>query len=134
MEPDYEVFLNKYFEIGALDSSDGRSPFDPRKSSLITRDFEHFLEPIQYKNILKDFKLRIKKLLKEALTLQDNNQFTPLHIASYYGDFKSSRYMVDMGADPVHENYNTRPLEVSRDKFSRNVLQNLNEAANESNH
>ena len=42
--------------------------------------------------------------------------------------------MVSKGADPVHANYRERPLEVSRDKFSRNVLQNLNDAANESNH
>ena len=72
--------------------------------------------------------------MHEALIQQDSNQFTPLHIASYYGDFKSSRYMVSKGADPVHANYRERPLEVSRDKFSRNVLQNLNDAANESNH
>jgi len=38
-EPDYENFLTKYFEIGALDSPDGRSPFDPRRSSLIVKDF-----------------------------------------------------------------------------------------------
>ena len=42
--------------------------------------------------------------------------------------------MVEMGADPVHINYKERPLEVSKDKFSRSVLQNLNDAAHESNH
>ncbi len=42
--------------------------------------------------------------------------------------------MVDNGADPVHVNYRERPLEVSRDKFARSVLQNLNDAAHESNH
>ena len=133
-EPDYEYFLRNYFEIGALDSPDGTTPFDPRKSSLLIKEFEHLLEPREYNNIIKDFKIRIRALTKEALNLQDSNQFTPLHIASYYGDFKASRYMVDMGADPVHANYRERPLEVSRDKFSRSVLQNLNDAAHESNH
>ena len=66
--------------------------------------------------------------------MQDSNQFTPLHIASYYGDFKSSRFMVEMGADPVSVNYRERPLEVSKDKFARGVLQTLNDAAHESNH
>lgn len=42
--------------------------------------------------------------------------------------------MVEMGADPVSVNYRERPLEVSKDKFSRGVLQNLNYAAHESNH
>lgn len=133
-EPDYDRFLKNYFEIGALDSADGRAPFDPRKSSLLIKEFEHLLEPREFCNIQKDFKIRIRALIKEALNQQDSNQFTPLHIASYYGDFKSSRYMVDMGADPVHANYRERPLEVSRDKFSRSVLQNLNDAAHESNH
>jgi len=121
-EPDYEVFLRNYFEIGALDSPDGRTPFDPRKSSLLIKEFENLLEPREFNNINKDFKLRIRAVVKEALNSQDSNQFTPLHIASYYGDFKSSRYMVDMGADPVHVNYRERPLEVSKDKFSRSVL------------
>ena len=121
-EPDYDAFLRKYFEIGALDSPNGRAPFDPRKSSLVIKDFEHLLDPVEYNNIGKDFKQRIRRLTKDALNLLDQNQYTPLHIASYYGDFKSSRYMVDMGADPVHDSYRERPLEVSRDKYSRTVL------------
>ena len=55
-EPDYEAFLRKYFEIGALDSPNGRAPFDPRKSSLVIKDFEHLLDPVEYNNIGKDFK------------------------------------------------------------------------------
>lgn len=42
--------------------------------------------------------------------------------------------MVDSGADPVNLNFKERPLEVSKDKFARGVLQSLNEAASESNH
>ena len=133
-EPDYDAFLRNYFEIGALDRPDGRAPFDPRKSSTLIKEFEHLLEPQEFKNIIKDFTNRIKRLVKEALNMQDSNQFTPLHIASYYGDFKASRFMVDMGADPVNVNFRERPLEVSKDKFSRSVLQNLNDAAHESNH
>lgn len=133
-EPDYERFLRNYFEIASLDSADGRAPFDPRKSSLVIKDFEHLLEPVEFNNIIKDFKIRIRSVIKEALNMQDSNQFTPLHIASYFGDFKASRFMVDMGAEPVHHNYRERPLEVSKDKFARSVLQNLNDAAHESNH
>ena len=63
----------------------------------------------------------------------DVNGHTPLHIASYFGDFKSARYMVDLGATPMSENFVTRPLEVSKDKFARSVLQNLNNAASDAN-
>jgi len=37
--------------------------------------------------------------------------------------------MVDLGADSTNAYFKERPLEVSRDKFARGVLQNLNEAA-----
>jgi ankyrin repeat protein len=43
--------------------------------------------------------------------------------------------MVDAGAEPTSINFEAgeRPLEISKDKFSRDVLQNLNDAANEGN-
>ena len=41
--------------------------------------------------------------------------------------------MVDMGADSVNKSFNKRPLEVSKDKFARGVLQTLNDAAEDSN-
>ena len=37
--------------------------------------------------------------------------------------------MVDLGADRVNSSFQKRPLEVSKDKFARSVLQNLNDAA-----
>jgi hypothetical protein len=45
-----------------------------------------------------------------------------LHVASYFGDFKASRIMVDLGADSTSVNFTERPLEVSKDKFARSVL------------
>jgi len=68
-EPDYERFLRNYFEIGSLDNPEGRTPFDPRKSSLLIKDFEHMLEPTEFSNIVKDFKIRIRSLSKEALNM-----------------------------------------------------------------
>lgn len=60
---------------------------------------------------------------------QDVNSHTPLHIASYVGDFKSARLFVDLGADAQSGEYKTKPLMVSKDKFARSVITNLNEAA-----
>ena len=34
------------------------------------------------KSIIKDFTNRIRRLIKEALNMQDSNQFTPLHMSS----------------------------------------------------
>jgi ankyrin repeat protein len=61
-------------------------------------------------------------LLKEILDKQDLNYHSPLHVASYFGDFKCSRYMIKLGADPNSAAFAERPLEVGKDKFTRSVL------------
>ena len=118
-----------YFEIGGLDNPDMRPEFDPRKTSDILTEFHHLLLPKEFKQIQKNFKAQVKVILKEALSQQDVNSHTPLHIASFFGDFKAARYMVELGAVPTSQEYTERPLEVSKDKFARSVLQNLNDAA-----
>jgi len=65
--------------------------------------------------------------------MQDRNQYTPLHIASYFGDFKAVRHMMALGAESKSAAYAERPLEVGKDDFVRRVLTNINEAAYESN-
>lgn len=117
-----------YFEIGGLDDPEQRPAFDPRKTHDLLREFEHLLLPREFAQIKKNFKAQVAALLKQALDMQDNNQHTPLHIASYFGDFKQSRLMVDLGAESQAATAE-RPLEVSKDKFARSVLQNLNDAA-----
>jgi ankyrin repeat protein len=54
-------------------------------------------------------------------------------VASYFGDFKASRFMVKLGADPNSPAFAERPLECGKDKFTRSVLQNLNDAAYQAN-
>ncbi len=41
--------------------------------------------------------------------------------------------MVDLGAEATSTSFTERPLEVSKDKFARSVLQNLNDAASQAN-
>lgn len=63
----------------------------------------------------------------------DKNLQSPLHVSSYFGDFKASRVLTAKGAEPSSAAYAVRPLEVGKDKFTRGVLQNLNKAATEAN-
>ena len=105
----------------------------PRKYRGILAEFKHLLSPKDYDAIVKDFRLSARSLLKEVLDAQDANYHSPLHVASYFGDFKASRYMVKLGADPNSPAFAERPLEVGKDKFVRGVLQNLNEAAYQAN-
>ena len=79
------------------------------------------------------FRHEAKELLRDALNIQDVNYHTPLHISSYFGDFKSSRLFTLHGADPASEANAEAPLQIAKDRFSREVLQNLNNAAVTSN-
>jgi ankyrin repeat protein len=72
---------------------------------------------------MKEFKQQVKVgLLRKALNTPDKNGHTPLHIASYFGDFKSQKFMVDLGAVSNPKNCEQRPLEIGKDKFARGVL------------
>lgn len=117
----YDQFLNLFFELQLLENADERK-FDPRKYNGILSEFKHLLEPKEYNNILKDFQYQVKFLLKEILDKQDENYHSPLHVASYFGDFKASRFMIGLGADPNSPAFAERPLEVGKDKFTRGVL------------
>jgi ankyrin repeat protein len=93
------------------------------------QDFKHLLSAKEYNSIVKDFKYQVKILLKEVLQMLDENKHSPLHVASYFGDFKASRFMISLGAEPNSAGFGHRPLEVGKDKYTRDVLQNLNDAA-----
>lgn len=54
-------------------------------------------------------------------------------MASYFGDFKASRLMIKKGAEPTSAAFAERPLNMSKDKYTRDVLQNLNKAAVQAN-
>lgn len=60
--------------------------------------------------------------MARALNCTDANDHTPLHIASYFGDFKAEKFMLDFGAKTQEPAFVTRPLEIGKDKFARNVL------------
>jgi len=80
------------------------------------------LAPSDVQRIKKEFKTNLNHLLFEVLNSQDVNYHTPLHISSYFGDFKSSRLFTSLGASTTSPADAETPLEVAKDKFTRNVL------------
>jgi ankyrin repeat protein len=54
--------------------------------------------------------------------MQDDNKHSPLHISSYFGDFKASRMMKKAGAEASSAAYEQQPLEVGKNQFARCVL------------
>jgi ankyrin repeat protein len=116
------VEFNKlFFELLELENKED-AKFDPRKYKDVLRDFKHLLSAADYNRVVKEFKHSVKLLLKEALNCQDANYHTPLHISSYYGDFKCSRIFTALGANPSSAATAEAPLEVGKDKFTRDVL------------
>jgi len=130
--PGYEHFIAYFFELQMIETSPERQ-FDPRKYRNILSEFEHLLAPKQYNLILLDFHQTIAALRKTVLCTQDQTYQTPLHTAAYFGDFKAARHMMSKGADANSAAYANTPLNVGKDKFVRNVLQNLNDAAEQNN-
>jgi ankyrin repeat protein len=64
----------------------------------------------------------MKELLKHVFSQWDNNGHSPLHVASFKGDFKSSRLFTSLGADPQSADNSVDPLKVAKDKYTRDVL------------
>lgn len=50
-------------------------------------------------------------------------------MASYFGAPATSRFLIKLGAEPRSAAFASNPLEISKDKFTRSVVQNLNKAA-----
>lgn len=130
--PGLKMFTDLFFQVQELESSH-ESQFDPRKYSDILAEFKHLLSESDYSRIVREFKHQVKLLLKEVLNCQDCNMHTPLHIASYYGDFQSARLFTKLGSSASSAATAEAPLELAKDKFSRDVLQTLNDAANQTN-
>jgi len=130
--PGTEDFLTLFFQIQELESKEDMK-FDPRKYKNVLAEFKHLLSPDDYNRIIKEFKWQIKILLIEVLNSQDKNSHTPLHISSYYGDFKQSRLFTSKGSKATSAANAVAPLEVCKGKESRDVLQSLNEAASSAN-
>ena len=119
--PDFNNFIGLFFQIQDLENA-AEQKFDPRKYKNVLSEFEHLLSPKDYNRVKKEFKTQVKLLLKEVLNSQDKNYHTPLHISSYFGDFKSSSLFTSLGANTASAATAEAPLEVSKNKFARQVL------------
>ena len=114
-------FVALFFQLQELEGKEDSS-FDPRKYKDVLSEFKHLLSEADYKRIIKEFNHQAKLLLKEVLNCQDINYHTPLHISSYFGDFKASRIFTKLGSNASSAATAEAPLEVGKDKFTRGVL------------
>lgn len=98
----YDQFLRYFQDLQMVENEDDRK-FDARKYNNILTEFKHLMSKREYNLILKDFKQNAKTLIKQTLETQNLNNQSPLHVASYFGDFKATRHMVNLGADATSD-------------------------------
>jgi ankyrin repeat protein len=125
----YEEFVKQFEELQVLEIKEERKS-DPRKYRHVIEEFEHLLSQEVYGGIVRRFKERLRAVRVRVLTMRDAEGNTPLHIASYSGDFLATEYFLKIGGDPTAQNNRKqRPLDIAKNKLVRKVLSNLNKAA-----
>lgn len=129
--PGFNSFYELFTQVQGFELPE--ETFDPRRSANVLTEFKQLMRPDEFNFICKEFRQKVKLLLKEVLNQQDANMQSPLHISSYFGVFKVSNVLKLKGAEPTSAAFAERPLNVSKDKYTRNVIQNLNMAAGQAN-
>lgn len=118
--PGFDQFLPLYMQVQNFENVE--DTFDPRRSVGILDDFRQLISQKEYNQVVRDFKMQAKLLLREVLNQQDVNYHSPLHVASYFGASASARALIKLGAEPRSAAFAQDPLEISKDKYSRGVV------------
>jgi len=127
----FDQFFKLFDEVQLLEVKPERKA-DPRKYINVIDEFEHLLSPEVYKRIFNKFHANVKALHKTILNMEDNEGNTPLHIASYSGDFLATEHFLRLGASSIATNRRKQmPLDIAKNNLVRKILSNLNKAAYE---
>lgn len=92
---------------------------------------EGYLNPDEFNQLNKAFNDQTKKLQKTIVNLQDKEGYTPMHLASFYGDFLSVQMFLRLGGNShiVDNRDNKKVIDHAANGFVRNVLLDLQVAA-----
>lgn len=69
-------------------------------------EMRHLIRPEIYKEIMREYEKGKKELIWEVLNMGDAWEFTPLHVAAYYGNYALVRHFLKLGADPTWKDIN----------------------------
>eukprot|EP00826_Nyctotherus_ovalis_P035538 TRINITY_DN3059_c0_g3_i1.p1 TRINITY_DN3059_c0_g3~~TRINITY_DN3059_c0_g3_i1.p1 ORF type:complete len:647 (+),score=188.11 TRINITY_DN3059_c0_g3_i1:169-2109(+) len=128
----FDQFFKLFDEVQLLEVRPERKA-DPRKYVNVVDEFEHLLSAEVYKKILHEFHSNVKALQRRILNMEDNEGNTPLHIASYSGDFLATEHFLRLGASSTAANSRKQmPLDIAKNSLVRKILSSLNKAAYES--
>ena len=80
---------------------------------------------------VKNYNRKIAILQKNVIDCQDNDGYTPMHLASFYGDFLCVQFLLRHGGDEhIKDSKDNKPvIDYAANKQVRRVLLDLKEAA-----
>lgn len=87
----YEDFQNLCSDLNQLDDNPN-TVIDPKKRLQIMNEIRHLLKPNIYREIMKEYEQRKKQLIADVLNMGDRREFTPLHVAAYFGNYALVRH------------------------------------------
>ena len=87
--------------------------------------------PKEFRIINERFYREINEIQREIVNTQDSEGYTPLHLASFYGDFTLVKYLIKLGADPQKKETKSKKevLYFASNEETRKSLIDLKDAA-----
>jgi len=120
----YEDFLKMFEELQNLE-------VNKEQIFFMKKVIENFLLPKEFKHFTEKFYKEIAEIQKEIVNTQDCEGYTPLHLASFYGDFTLVKYLIKLGADPQKKENKSKKevLYFASNEETRKSLIDLKDAA-----
>ncbi|KAM3136330.1 hypothetical protein pb186bvf_011629 [Paramecium bursaria] len=97
--PEWDFFLSLFQEVQLLDFSSDKK-VDPRQYVHLNDQCQNFLEKHIQEQMVYNFYKSIKELQKELVNQQDQDGYSPMHIASFSGDFAAIQFYLGLKGDP----------------------------------
>ncbi len=99
--------------------------FDLTSFPLVIRNI---LSEEVFDGFVKDYKKNIRQIQRNVINAQDNDGYTPMHLASFYGDFLSVQFLLRLGGDEhIKDIKDNKPvIDYASNNQVRRVLLDLN--------
>lgn len=125
----YELFEQVFEELQIL-QIDQKKRIDTRRTFGILDTIKSFLNPQIERISYRNFKKNKARILKATLDLQDSDGYTPLHLASFYGQYQLVILYLSHNCETSVKDYvhNKEPIEYSKNRCIMKAISGLNNA------
>ena len=129
----FEDFLRTFEEVEDLTKVPHKKT-DPRKYLGVLEEVKSILTPKTFFSCQNEFRIELEILTTNSLNTPDIKKHTPLHLASYSGNFNLVQLFVSKNAKKDFKDINQRtPLDMAKSQTVMRYLSSLEEATEENN-